>query len=157
MLDKTISESDAKALASFLDICEDAKSFYLHAAEKTDDEALKRLFNDQAASRDAIIRDLRPEYEIRMKEPLETKTTMTHKLHEWYADMKVAVTREAKEDYVLVKELEEVEDKTLVELQETIHEVQSPELENRLNLQLTQMHKAHDRMMNMKDNMPKTH
>ncbi|MDH2436223.1 DUF2383 domain-containing protein [Pokkaliibacter sp. MBI-7] len=153
MLDKTLTENDAQAISRFVAACEDGKRFYTHAAKEVTERDLRALFLDQATLREEVENVLSPEYEKRMGRPLKHKHTLEGKLTEWYADLKVAFLDPAKSNYVLVEQLEEAEERTLVEMQKAIHAVDDHPLKNKMNELLTRMIKSQQDILQYKEAM----
>ncbi|MFP8965797.1 PA2169 family four-helix-bundle protein [Pokkaliibacter sp. CJK22405] len=150
---KSISREDARTLEKFVGVCEDGKNFYEHAAEETDNQDLRRIFIEQATTRISAINALKPEYEVRTEEQVDESGTIVGSLHKWYTDAKRAIKGKEDENFVLVEQLEELEDRTLSELRVAIEDIENPTLEKRLTEQLTVMHQTHDRMKALKETL----
>ncbi|MFP8964992.1 DUF2383 domain-containing protein [Pokkaliibacter sp. CJK22405] len=153
MLSRSLAENDAQAIAHFVSACEDGKHFYVHALKEVKLKDLRDLFLDLAAVRDEIEKALEPEYEARVGKPLRRHRSFEGRINEWFAEARESLQDPGRENYFLVKELEEAEDRTLIEMQRAINDVLDPKLKNRMNDFLTLMHKSHQQMLTYKRGM----
>lgn len=150
MRNQIINEHDADVLSHIVNVCEDGKQFYQHAAQQAHNPALRQVFNEQLKARLLVINALRPEYEMRKAKPLSREQTVEGRLRELYTEVKTALVADDKEDYVLVEQLLASEDRTLIEMQEAINALSNPALSMQLNDQLTHIQQAHARMHHLK-------
>ncbi|MBU1209716.1 MAG: PA2169 family four-helix-bundle protein [Alphaproteobacteria bacterium] len=121
------------------------ESFYRKAADNVDDHALKKLFSEHAAIRNAAVTEMSQKVERSDEDP--SGASWTEQARQGYANAESMFNGTD----ALIEYLEEHEDRTLEQIREALKGVEDREAVKILTRHLAIFQQTHDRMKAVKD------
>jgi len=133
-----------------IDICKDGRDFYNNAAEKVENDNLKKLFRENGNIREGIIVNLK-DYMKNKDDPIKAEGTIGGKTMQFFGQLAAAVSPNT--DKAFVTQLEEAEDRSLEEFNKALATSITPELKMRIMGYTKELKHTHYHMKAMKEIM----
>lgn len=137
----------ADNINSIIKVLNSGIEFYESAIEKVDNPSVVKEFKAMALARKNAVVKLQPFAKMSEGER-ETGNDMGVKAREIYTEILGAVSTD--KSYTYIKQLEEVEDKTLEEIKEAMESVPEPLYASTLGEVFQEMKQCHDNMRHLK-------
>ncbi|MDN3641044.1 PA2169 family four-helix-bundle protein [Simiduia curdlanivorans] len=114
---------NADNVNNIIKVLNSGKDFYQHAIDKVDNSGLVMVFRSMVDARNNALIKLQPFAQMTDGER-EAGDSWVVKAREAYADLRAALSKDP--DHTYIEQLEEVEDKTLVELKTALNKTSEP-------------------------------
>lgn len=139
-------------LQNLIDICQDARTFYSDASEKTSDPSMKRLFGQMIDVRNGVIIDLRAHMREKGMEIEQPSETFGGKVNKFVGE--TVADWSDNTDEALITYLEEAEDRCLHSFQDARKDDDlSADTQTLVARELDSLKRTHDYMKELKDAM----
>jgi len=142
-----MSNQETKHVMHLIQLLNDGVEFYQEAHEKVKDVKLKQTFERMANIRSQLLRRLQP-IAIKEKGTPETGHTVAGRTRELYTQVLAKIKSDTEQAYI--DNLEEIEDKTIAQIQGLIKEAQSPDVVAALEEYYPSFKKCHAEMSQLK-------
>ncbi len=133
---------EREKMIDFVKVLKDGVEFYREAKKHVRDSRSLTLFEKNATTRERLINELKPHVEVETGD-LQTTQTIKGKLHIIYTKI-LAKIKDA--DSTWMHQLEELEDRTLEEMDELMKEITTPEIKKVLSMQYLVLKECHAEM-----------
>ena len=146
-----MSNKDTKEVCKIININEDACDFYETAQEATKNPDMKKIFQNFENLHKGVIINLQNYVRQQGSDP-EAENTMAGQMQEMWGKMKASLSNDVDES--LIVSLEEAEDRCIHSIDDAVKNTDlSPAARTALKKEQSALHKSHDYMKIMKDNV----
>jgi uncharacterized protein (TIGR02284 family) len=137
-----MTNTEREKLIELVKVLQDGVEFYREAKKHFSDSRNLTLFEKNANTRERIITELKPHVEVQTGD-LQTSQSIKGKLKIFYTKI-LAQIKDA--DSTWIHQLEELEDRTLDEMDELMKEITTSEIKQLLSMQYLVLKECHAEM-----------
>lgn len=146
-----MSKKDIKEVCKIISLNKDASDFYHDAHQKAKSPTVQKIFKDYEDLHQGVIVNLQNYVRQNGGDP-EAENTLSGNVNEMWGNLKASMTSNV--DKSLIESLEEAEDRCIHSIDEAIaNDDLSPAARTALKKEQKMLHKSHDYMKIMKDNV----